>query len=50
VLQVPTAQAPAEHTGVAFAREHTRPQAPQLLALVLVFTSQPLLGLPSQSA
>jgi hypothetical protein len=42
-------QAPLEHTALALARTQARPQAPQFAPLVLVFTSQPLLGLPSQS-
>lgn len=50
---------PAAHTGeqvpetqlvVPFGFEHTVPQPPQLLMLLLVLVSQPLLGLPSQSA
>jgi len=38
------------HDGVPLMAEHTEPQAPQLAASVVVFTSQPLLGSPSQSA
>ena len=44
-----SAQLPAAHIGVARTVEHRRPHAPQLLT-VLVGTSQPLVGLPSQSA
>ena len=39
---------PPEHEGVPFVPLHTLPHAPQLLALVLVFTSQPLAALMSQ--
>ena len=47
-LQVAITQAPAVHPDVAFARLHTVPQAPQLLAVVLVLVSQPLTMLLSQ--
>jgi hypothetical protein len=41
---------PAEHTAVALGPVgHIRPQAPQWLLSVFKNTSQPLLGLPSQS-
>jgi hypothetical protein len=42
-------QVPVEHVEVALAREHTTPQPPQLLS-VSIEVSQPLSGLPSQSA
>ena len=43
--------APAAQFVVALARAgHTLPHAPQLVTLVLTFTSQPLLGTPSQFA
>jgi hypothetical protein len=41
---------PAAQVAAALAKVHARPQAPQLLASApRVLTSQPLLGLPSQS-
>lgn len=40
----------AAHVSVALFVLQGRPQPPQLLALVVVLTSQPLAGLPSQSA
>ena len=43
------AQLPALHDGVPFEPLHTLPHAPQFDALVLVFTSQPLAALMSQS-
>ncbi|MFO0627818.1 MAG: hypothetical protein U0325_19575 [Polyangiales bacterium] len=44
-------QAPAVHEGEALARVgHWVPQAPQFAALVLVFTSQPFIAMPSQLA
>jgi hypothetical protein len=49
VLQLATAQAPEVHAGTAFVRLHTVPQAPQLLTLLVVFTSQPSAGLLLQS-
>jgi hypothetical protein len=42
-------QAPPVHTALALAMVQARLHAPQFALLVLVFTSQPLLGLPSQS-
>ena len=49
-LQVPV-HVPAEHTGEAMLLfEHTEPHAPQLPALVLMFTSQPSAASPLQSA
>lgn len=42
------AQAPPLHDAVPFVPLHTVPHAPQLLVLVLVLVSQPLLALPSQ--
>jgi len=47
-LQEPIAQTPPPHEGVALAKLHTLPQAPQFAVLVERFTSQPLDGLPSQ--
>ena len=47
-LQVEMTQAPAVQPDVAFARLQTLPQVPQLLAVVLVLVSQPLVALPSQ--
>jgi hypothetical protein len=44
-----TAQVPTLQLAVALAREHARPQAPQLVTLVSVLVSQPLAALPSQS-
>jgi hypothetical protein len=44
------AHTPAEHDVVPLAFVQETPQAPQLVALVFVFVSQPLFGLPSQSA
>jgi hypothetical protein len=41
-------QVPETQLVVPFGFEHAVPQAPQLLALLLVFVSQPLFGLPSQ--
>jgi hypothetical protein len=40
-LQADTMQVPAEQEGVAFAREHWRPQAPQCWVFVCVFTQAP---------
>jgi hypothetical protein len=48
--QVATAQAPAAQVEVALGSAQVRPQAPQLVTLVWVSSSQPLAGLPSQSA
>jgi hypothetical protein len=48
--QLATAQAPALHAAVALARLHAAPQRPQLAALVLRLTSQPLPLLLSQLA
>jgi len=48
--QVATAHAPAVHVAVPLAAVHVRPHTPQFVALVRVSTSQPLAGLPSQSA
>lgn len=48
-VQLTTRQAPVEHSPIAFAGAHGAPQAPQS-ALVVVLVSQPLIGLPSQSA
>jgi hypothetical protein len=45
----PSAQAPAVHAAPALAKEHERPQAPQL-SVVVVGVSQPLAGFMSQSA
>jgi hypothetical protein len=39
---------PPEHAAVAFGSEHTLPQPPQWLTLVLVLVSQPSAGLPLQ--
>src|SRR5262245_3319405 len=47
-LAGPHWHAPATQVGVAGG--HTRPQPPQLDWLICVFTSQPLVGWPSQSA
>jgi len=41
-------QAPREQLGVPLVALHAVPHAPQLLTLVWVLVSQPLLGLPSQ--
>jgi len=49
-LHESTAQAPLTHAAVPLATLQTFPQAPQLLALVLVLTSHPLAGSWSQSA
>jgi hypothetical protein len=49
-LQAATAQRPPTHAGAPLLTEHTTPQAPQAVAVVRVSTSQPLSGLPSQSA
>ena len=49
-LQDATVQTPTVQAGVPFATKQTRPQAPQLLTLVVILTSQPLAGLLSQSA
>ena len=43
-------QVPFEQLSMAFGRLQTRPHAPQLLGLVFVLVSQPLVGLPSQFA
>ncbi|MBI5518036.1 MAG: hypothetical protein HY909_29970 [Deltaproteobacteria bacterium] len=48
-LQAPTAQRPAAQDAVAFAREHTRPQAPQCIADVCTLVSQPVEAIRSQS-
>src|SRR5438093_1322437 len=48
-VQVPSVHVPATQVSEAFARSHTAPQAPQSVS-VLMFFSQPLLGLPSQLA
>lgn len=45
-----TAQLPELQLALPFATKHALPQAPQWLVLLLVFTSQPLPALPSQSA
>jgi hypothetical protein len=47
-LQLATAHAPIAHAGVALARAHARPHAPQCATLVAVLTSQPLAATPSQ--
>ena len=47
-LHAEITQTPALQPDVAFARLHTLPQVPQLLTVVLVLVSQPLLTLPSQ--
>ncbi len=44
------AQAPARHEALPFVVEQALPQRPQCEALARVSVSQPLLGLPSQSA
>jgi hypothetical protein len=49
-LHEPTLQILLLQAAVPFATLHTVPQAPQLLALVAVLTSQPSLLLPLQSA
>jgi hypothetical protein len=49
-VQDVTMQAPATHEPTALAGAHLAPQALQLLVSVLRLTSQPLTGLPSQSA
>jgi hypothetical protein len=49
-LQLLMAQVPVLQTGVAFGVVHAAPHAPQLLRLVLVFSSQPLAKRASQSA
>jgi hypothetical protein len=49
-LHDPTVHAPAAHPADPLATEQTRPQEPQSPGLVFVLTSQPLAGLPSQSA
>ena len=49
VAQAITAQAPTAQVAVALGSAHTRPQAPQLDALVLRSVSQPLVARPSQS-
>jgi hypothetical protein len=43
-LHAPTTQADPLQADVAFGRLQTVPHAPQLLALLVVFTSQPLLA------
>ena len=48
-LQAPKVHVPPLQVAVALLREHGTPQPPQSLD-VLVLVSQPLLGLPSQSA
>jgi hypothetical protein len=48
--QVATAHAPAAHVAAPLGAAHVRPHIPQFAALVRVSTSQPLPGLPSQSA
>jgi hypothetical protein len=48
--QLATAHDPATQAAVPFAALHVLPQAPQLLTLVCVFTSQPSAGFPLQSA
>ena len=50
VAQVAIVQLPAVHAAVALGIVHPCPHDPQLVALVPMFTSQPLAGLPSQSA
>jgi len=40
--------APAAHPSVAFASAHVRPHPPQWATVLLVLTSQPLAGTPSQ--
>lgn len=49
-MQVAIWQVPLEHTPVPFAGAHASPHAPQWLRLMFRFSSQPLLGFPSQSA
>jgi hypothetical protein len=49
-VQAPMPQTPAVHTDEALALEQALPQRPQLPVLERVSTSQPLAGLPSQSA
>ncbi|MBK6533845.1 MAG: hypothetical protein IPF99_30940 [Deltaproteobacteria bacterium] len=49
-LQVATAHTPAAHAAIPFGGLQERPQLPQSVMLVRVSTSQPLAGLPSQSA
>ncbi len=49
-LHAPMPHTPAEQVDVPLAAEQTLPQRPQLPVLVRVSTSQPLRGLPSQSA
>jgi hypothetical protein len=50
VLHVLIAQADAAHTVVAFGALQALLQAPQFAALLVVFTSQPLVTVPSQLA
>ena len=49
VAQAATAHTPTAHRAVALGSAHTRPQAPQLAALVWVSVSQPLPAALSQS-
>jgi hypothetical protein len=49
-LQLANVHAPFEHAGVALANEHALPHVPQFVTDVFVFTSQPFVELPSQSA
>jgi hypothetical protein len=48
--QLATVHLPIAHPGTAFGREQAKPHAPQSLGLFCVSISQPLAGLPSQSA
>jgi hypothetical protein len=48
VLHVPRAQVPLAQVAAALAKAQTRPQAPQFRTSVVLFTSQPLVALPSQ--
>jgi hypothetical protein len=48
-LQLPIAQLPLEHTGVAFAGAQIAPQAPQFAVSRFLFVSQPSVGSPLQS-
>jgi hypothetical protein len=49
-VQAATSHTPPRHTGLAFGKLHAAPHLPQLATPLLVSTSQPLSGLPSQSA
>ena len=48
-LQLEMPQVPPTQLGVPPVGEHTLPQMPQLFTSLLVWVSQPLFGLPSQS-